>query len=160
MHQHHSRTFWRWHFAYSSTGDQTRHASCRVWKENLSRKRWWHFKICTLTHSRCLLGTVTVPEQAQAHSSYRQRRRQDRARVVLRYDVLTERQRCRNKSSLYYQKHPYSTSPRWAGSLFHVMPLCNRSSCCCLLPGVLCADPEDQYPALLITALQDVRTMH
>lgn len=48
-------------------------------------------------------------EQAQAHSSYRQRRRQDRARVMLRYDVLTERQRCRNRSSLYYQKHPYSS---------------------------------------------------
>lgn len=70
---------------------------------------WWHFKICTLTRSRCLLGTVTVPEQAQAHSSYRQRRRQDRACVMLRYDVLTERQCCRNKSSLYYQKHPYSS---------------------------------------------------
>lgn len=29
--------------------------------------------------------------------------------VKLRYDVLTERQRCRNKSSFYYQKHPYSS---------------------------------------------------
>lgn len=149
-------------------GADTLHIPPQVTKQDMPHvvfeRRTWAESVgdilkSALWHTRCLLGTVTVPEQAQAHSSYRQRRRQDRARVVLRYDVLTERQR-RNKSSLYYQKHPYSTSPRWAGSLFHVMPLCNRSSCCCLLPGVLCADPEDQYPALLITALQDVRTMH
>lgn len=99
-------------------GADTLHIPPQVTKQDMPHvvfeRRTWAESVgdilkSALWHTRCLLGTVTVPEQAQAHSSYRQRRRQDRARVVLRYDVLTERQRCRNKSSLYYQKHPYSS---------------------------------------------------